>query len=163
LAAALLRDLPLLEQEEADCISNALLAAIADSETALEDIDLFAEGILAGTRAAQERCLMPDRIAELGVRTREPAEEAFVLVVRAITQGLDAEDEELVGAGYLVCGLAQEAGSLDILLARLAATPRASEEVAADLSPLLGRVLSAEELITFSANAVATLCPEYDR
>ena len=167
LEAALLRDLPLLEEEEARCISDAILAAMPAFETALEDPNFFAEQMLAGVQAAQERCLAPGRIAELEeaealVRTPEATEAAFLLVVRRVVGGLDAGDQELVGAGYLVCGLAEEAGSLDTLLARLAATPETSAKAAADLAPSLGRILGAEELITFSTIAVVTLCPEFD-
>jgi hypothetical protein len=167
LEAALLRDLPLLEEEEAACISDAVLAVMADFETALDDPVFLAEEMLAGVQAAQERCLTPDRIAELEgdealALTPEPAERAFLLVVRGVVEDLDTEDQELVGAGYLMCGLAEEAGSLDTLLARLAATPETSARVAADLLPSLGRVLEAEELITFSTMAVVALCPEVD-
>ncbi len=169
LETALLRDLPLLVEEEASCISDAILAALPDSDTALEDIDIevIADEILAGAHAAQERCLTPDRIAELeqdeaAIRTRGPEEEAYLLAVRDAVGGLDGEDQELVEAGYLVCGLAEGAGSLDTLLALLAATPESSAEVAAGLLPLLGRVLELQELMIFSTMGVATLCPEFD-
>ena len=157
----------MLEEEEAGCISDAILAELPDSEIALEDPTLYAEEILAATEAAQERCLTPDRLAELEESeatslTREPEEEAFLLVARGVAGGLDSEDQELVDAGYLVCGLAEEAGSLVTLLERLAAAPAASAKAAADLSPLLGRVLRAEEFITFSTIAVVALCPEVD-
>lgn len=167
LEAGLLRDLPRLEEEEAGCISEAVLSELPDFDTALEDPEMFAEELLARTRAAQERCLTPDRIAELtgdeaADLAREPAEEAYLLVVRGVAGGLDTEDQELVDAGYLVCGLAEEAGSLATLVALLAATPEASARAAADLSPLVGTVLRAEELITFSTIAVVALCPEVD-
>ncbi len=167
LESALLRDLPLLEEEEASCISDGILAELPDVDTAPEDPAVLAEEILAGIEAAQERCLTADRIAELErdeavVRTRGPEEEAFLLVARGVAGGLDTEDQELVDAGYLVCGLAEEAGSLETLLERLAAAPAASARAAADLSPLLGKVLGAEELIIFSTIAVAALCPEVD-
>ena len=167
LEAALLRDLPLLSEEEAGCINDAILAELPDFDTALEDPAVLAEEILAGVQAAQERCLTPDRIAELEASegeavALEPEEEAFLLVARGVAGGLDSEDQELVDAGYLVCGLAEEAGSLVTLLERLAAAPAASAKAAADLSPLLGSVLRAEELITFSTIAVVALCPEVD-
>ena len=166
LKPALLRDFPLLKEEEASCISDAILEELPDFGTALEDPASFAAEILSGTQAAQERCLAPDRIAELldanqtVVLTSEPAEKAFLLLVRGVAGGLNTEDQELVDAGYLVCALAEEAGSLETLVARLAATPVASAKIAADLLPLLGRVLRAEELITFSTTAVVALCPE---
>jgi hypothetical protein len=167
LESALLRDLPLLEGEEASCISDAILAELPDFGTALEDPESFAEEILATTEAAQERCLTPDRVAELEAiegeaLTREPEEEAFLLVARGVAGGLDSEDQELVDAGYLVCGLAEEAGSLETLLERLVVAPAASARAAANLSPLLGKVLQVEELITLSTIAVVALCPEVD-
>jgi hypothetical protein len=168
LEAALLSDIPLLQEEEASCLSDAILAELPDFEGALEDLELFSDEIVAGTQAAQGRCLTPERLAELQqsdatAPTRGPEEEAYLLVVRVVAGGLDTEDQELVDAGYLACGLAEEAGSLETLVARLAATPRASAGVAADLLPLVGRVLEVEELIIFSTIAVVALCPENDR
>ncbi len=167
LESGLLRDLPQLSEEEAGCFSDAILAELPDAEIALEDPALYAEGILAATQAAQERCLTPERIAELEASegealALEPEEEAFLLVARGVAGGLDSEDQELVDAGFLVCGLAEEAGSLETLLDRLVAAPAASARAAADLSPLLGKVLGAEDLIIFSTIAVAALCPEVD-
>ncbi len=165
LATGLLRDIPLLEVAEANCISEAILATLPDFGSALEDPDSFAQEILAETRAAQEHCLTPDRIAELEaagtvVLTREPAVDAFLLLVRLSGGGLEGEDRELVDAGYLMCALAEEAGSLDELLARLTATPEASAKLAADLLPLLGKLLRDEELATFATTAVVSFCPE---
>ena len=165
LEPALLRDLPLLEEKEASCINDVVLAELPDFGSSPEDPASLAAEIVAATKAAQERCLTPDRIAELRgneavVLKREPAEEAFILVVRGVAGGLNTEDQKLVDAGYLVCALAEETGSLETLVAQLAATPGASAKTAADLSPLLGRILRAEELITFSTIAVAALCPE---
>ena len=167
LESALLRDLPLLEEEEASCISDAILAELPDFGPAVEGPESFAEEILAATEAARERCLTPDRIAELEASEavalmREPEEEAFLLVARGAAGGLDSEDQEPVDAGFLVCVLAEEAGSLETLLERLAAAPAASARAAANLSPLLGKVLGAEDLIIFSTIAVAALCPEVD-
>lgn len=165
LGPALIRDLPALEEEEARCISDALLAGLPDFRVALEDVESFAAEVLDGSRAAQESCLTPDRSAELEanlteVLTREPVEEAFLLVVRGQPLGLDADDGKIVDAGYLLCAFAEEAGSLDILVERLAGTPTSSAKVVANLMPLLGRVLQDQELITFSTTAVVTLCPE---
>ena len=165
LKPALLRDFPLLEVDEASCITDAILADLPEFETALEDPNSIAMEILASSQAAQESCLTPDRIAELEttesvVPTRVPAEEAFLLNVRGVAGGLDTEDQKLVDAGYLVCALAEEAGSLETLAARLAATPEASARIAANLLPLLGRILEAEELIIFSTLTVVALCPE---
>ncbi len=84
----------------------------------------------------------------------------MVIGARGVVGGLDTEDQKLVDAGYLVCAIAKEAGSLETLAARLAATPGASARIAADLSPLLGRVLRAEELMRFYTIAVVALCPE---
>lgn len=164
LELALLRSLPLLEEEEASCISDNVLAEFPDFNTAPEDPAVLAEEILAGIQAAQERCLTLDRIAELeadegAAGARGPEEEAYLLVVRGVAGGLDTEERELVEAGYLVCGLAEEAGSLETLVARLAASPAASARAASDLSPLLGKVLQVEELITLSTIAVVALCP----
>lgn len=121
--------------------------------------------MLADIRAAQESCLTPERLAELEtdetvVLARDPAEEALLLLARGVAGGLDAEDQDLVEAGYLMCAFAEEAGSLDVLLARFTATPEASAKLAADLLPLVGKVLRDEELILFATTAVVALCPE---
>ena len=164
--SALLRELPLLEEEEASCLSDAILDLLPDVDDPLEDDpEALAAELLAGARAAEENCLTPDRIAQLEESTAavgqlEPEEEAYVLVVRGIAGGLETADQELLEAGYLVCGLAEEAGSLETLLAQLARTPVASARAAADLSPLLGTVLEIEEFITFSTVAVVALCPD---
>ncbi|MCH8849912.1 MAG: hypothetical protein IIC89_03700 [Chloroflexi bacterium] len=162
--SALLRDLPLLEEEEASCISDAILKLLPDLDAPLEDVDVLAVEILVGAQAAQEKCLTPERIAELEesvavVRPLEPEEEAYVLVVRGVAGGLDTEDQELLEAGYLVCALAEAATSLETLLVQFAQTPLASANAAQELSPLLGKVLQLEELITFSTVAVVALCP----
>lgn len=165
LAGQLLLDLPLLTSEEAGCISDAVLAGLPDFEDALDDPLLFTEILLGSIVGAQESCLTPDRIAELEAdqalaSTPEPDERTFLLVIRGATQGLTADDQELISAGYLMCRLAEDAGSLGTLLTRIATTPNASEELAAQLSPLLGRVLSLDELLAFSSNAIAILCLE---
>ncbi len=167
LEAVLLRDLPLLNDDEARCIKDAVLEKLPDFESALDDPMLFVDELLADVRTAQERCLSPERLAELEaneeqVHTPEPAESAFLSLVHGSILEISVSDENIVSAGYLVCDLAQEVGGLDPLLRRLTATPRASEELAEDLSTSLGRVLVLEELVTFSINAVLSLCPEYD-
>ncbi len=167
LETVLLRELPLLNEAEARCIKNAVLENLPDFESALDDPILFVDELLADIRTAQERCLSPARLAELEaneaqVRTPGPAETAFLSLVRGSILEISANDEEIVSAGYLVCDLAQEVEGLDPLLRRLTATPRASEELAEDLSASLGGVLVLEELVTFSINAVLSLCPEYD-
>ncbi len=167
LEAVLLRELPLLNDEEASCIKDAVLAELPDFESALDDPILFVDELLADIRAAQERCLSPERIAQLEayaarVRTPEATETAFLSVVHTSILDIDANDEEIVSAGYLVCDLTQEVGGLDTLLRRLTATPRTSEDLAENLSTSLGVVLVLEELVTFSINAVLSLCPEYD-
>jgi len=58
----LLRSLPGLEEEEASCLSGAILAKLPDFGTAPEDTAFVAVEIVA----AMERCLTPDRIVELG-------------------------------------------------------------------------------------------------
>ena len=165
LEPSLLRELPALEEEEASCLSDAVLAELPDFRTALADIESFAEDVLDATQAAQEGCLTPERIAELGVDEtavlpRESAEKAFLLVIRGKDRDLDAEDQEIVDAGYLLCGFAEEAGSLDTLVDRLSGTPASSAKVVANLMPLLGKVLRDKELITFTTTAVVILCPE---
>lgn len=167
LETMLLRELPLLNDDEARCIKDAVLEKLPDFESALDDPTLFVDELLADIRTAQERCLSPARLAELEeneaqVRTPEPAETAFLSLVRGSILEIGGNDEEIVSAGYLVCDLAQEVEGLDPLLRRLTATPRASEELAEDLSTSLGSVLVLEELVTFSINAVLSLCPEYD-
>lgn len=164
-APALLRDLPLLKEEEASCISDVFLAGLPDFETAPENPNAAAAKMVIAAQAAQERCLTPDRIVELGenpatVLKFEPAEEAFLLAVREIGEGLDTGDQKLLDAGQLACSLARESGSVEALVARLSATPRTSAQTAANLSPLLGRVLPLEELLIFSTVAVVSLCPE---
>lgn len=166
--SALLRDLPLLEEEEAKCISDAVLDLLPDVDVSPEDdLEAIAAEILAGTEAAQEKCLTPERIAELAesaasVRPLEPEEEAFVQVARGIAGGLDAEEQDLLEAGYLVCGLAETAASLETLLVQFAQTPASSASAAQELSPLLGKVLQLEELITFATITVVALCPGVD-
>ncbi len=166
--SALLRDFPLMEEEEARCISDAILDVLPRVDGSPEDdIKALAAEILAGTQAAQEKCLTPDRIAELEesaeeIRPLEPEEEAYVLVARGIAGGLNTEDQELLEAGYLVCGLAETATSLEILLVQFAQTPAASANAAEELSPLLGKVLQLEQLFTFATVAVVALCPDID-
>lgn len=165
-APALLRDLPLLKEEEADCISDAILMEMPDTGTALEDPNTFAAEMVTAAQVAQDRCLTSDRILELGGsasagRELEPGEEAFLLAVKEIGDGWNTEDQDLVEAGELACGLAKASGSLDTLVTLLATNPAASAHTAANLAPLLGRVLRVEELIVFSTAAVMSLCPEF--
>lgn len=165
LKSALLNEIPLLIESEASCIADAILTEMPDTSVALEDSQLYAAEVVAATRGAQEKCLTAERITALEEAgalptALEPFEEAFLFAARDVGGGLFGSDLDIVGAGYLMCSLANEAGSLSILLQRLAATPASSARTAADLSPLIGQVLQVEDLMTFGTVAVGGLCPE---
>jgi hypothetical protein len=163
LESALQRDLG-LSDDEARCLSDGVMDGIPESGE--DDPAGLAQEVVAAVRAAQADCFTEERLSALAEKLAaprkpdDPGRKAFLAAVPAVAP-VRGTEENLVTAGHRMCELAEESGgSLQTVVARFNATPAASAQVAANLTPLLGINLRKEELISLATVAVVSLCPE---
>ena len=157
-----------LDDAEADCVVEEVLAGWDDVGQLASEPEVMAAELIERSQAAEDVCFsesrqaaLEDRAATVATNSRDPesAELAFLTAVRTV-EGVSGDDAGLVAAGESVCELAGRLGSLASLTATLAVDEVAAASLADELEPWVGGLLDADQLTAFGIMSVVGLCEE---
>jgi len=159
---------PLISDAEADCMVEEIVSRWLAGPGAAASPVTRARDLIDTVESSQKLCLSEKSLAALQARgsgkTAEPSEAAFLAAARPLL-GPDtrADDAALVMGGRLECSLAAvSGGSLASFTSTLLTNEAAAAQLTNELAPTLGVTLSKRDLVTFTAIAVSSLCPELD-